>query len=111
MIGSFRLAEDEALVIEFTPPETRFWSVTLESVWHECIEPRRRRSSITNGGAVVQSDGSVRLVIAGKDPGDANWLDTGGNPRGFMTFRWLDNPAPPPVETRVVPLKAAVTSA
>lgn len=104
MIGSFRLADDEALVIELTPPETRFWSVTLESVWHECIEPRRRQSSITKARASLQPDDSVRLVIAGSDPGSDNWLDTGGRTRGFMTFRWLDNLAPPSVTTRVVPL-------
>jgi len=91
-------------VIELTPPETRFWSVTLESVWHECLEPRRRPSSITKARASVQPDDSVRLVIAGSDPGTDNWLDTGGRTRGFMTFRWLDNLAPPSVTTRVVPL-------
>lgn len=107
LIGSFRLAEDEALEIEITPPATRYWSVTLENVWHECIEPRRRRSSITNAGAVARSDGTVRMVIAHQDPGAANWLDTGGRTRGFMLFRWIDNPAPPPVYTRVVSLAEA----
>ncbi|MBW2233073.1 MAG: DUF1214 domain-containing protein [Deltaproteobacteria bacterium] len=107
MLGSFRLAEDEALVIELMPPETRYWSATLESVWHECIEPRRRRSSISNAGAVARPDGTVRLVIAHHDPGATNWLDTGGRRRGFVTLRWLDNPSPPPVKTKVVPLREA----
>jgi hypothetical protein len=107
MFGSFRLAEDEALVIELTPPETRFWSVTLESVWHECIEPNRRRSSITNAGVVARPDGTVRLVVAHRDPGATNWLDTGSRSRGFVTVRWLDNPSPPPVKTSVVPLSEA----
>lgn len=107
MLGSFRLADDQALVVELTPPDTRYWSVTLENVWHECIEPRRRRSSITNAGAIARPDGTVRLVIAGQDPGATNWLDTGGRGRGFITVRWLDNPAAPPVETRVVPISEA----
>jgi hypothetical protein len=107
MLGSFRLAEDEALVIELSPPETRYWSVTLENVWHECIEPHRRRSSITNAGAVARPDGSVRLVVAQRDPGATNWLDNGGRGRGFITVRWLDNPSPPPVSTQVVPLSEA----
>ena len=102
MLGSFDLADDEALVIELEPPDTRYWSVTLENVWHECIEPRRRSSSVTNATAVSRSDGSVRLVVARRDPGAANWLDNGGRRRGFITVRWLDNPAPPPVETKVV---------
>ena len=52
MIGTFRLEPDEALVIEFVPPATRYWTVTLENIWHECIDPRRRNSSITNAAAV-----------------------------------------------------------
>ena len=107
MLGSFDLAEDEALVIELAPPRTRYWSVTLENVWHECIEPRRRRSSITNAAAVARADGTVRLVVANRDPGAANWLDTGGRSRGFITVRWLDNPSTPPVDTKVVPLSQA----
>lgn len=106
MIGSFRLDPDEALVIDATPPDTRYWNLTIENVWHECFDARRRRISVTNAAAVPRPDGRVRFVIAARDPGilDANWLDTGGRRRGFVTFRWLDNPHPPEVTTRVVPL-------
>ena len=95
-------------MIDLLPPETRYWSVTLENVWHECIEPRRRRSSITNASAITRPDGSVRLVVAHHDPGAENWLDTGGRRRGFITVRWLDNPAAPPVKTKVLPLSQAL---
>ena len=64
MIGTFRLAPDEALVLEFEPPDTRYWTVTLENIWHECIDPRRRRSSITNAAAVADDDGKVRVVVS-----------------------------------------------
>ncbi len=110
MIGSWRLAADEALVLELAPPETRFWNFTLTTVWHECIEPRRRPSSITNARAVARPDGSVRLVAARENPGAVNWVDTGGRARGFMVLRWLDNPAAPPVTTRVVSLAQAADS-
>jgi hypothetical protein len=105
MLGTFRLAETEALLIELRPPDTRYWSVTLENIWHECIDPRRRHSSITNAGAVVEPSGQVRLVVASRDPGVDNWLDTGGRHRGFITIRWLDNPDAPPVTTTVVALE------
>ncbi|MDG2304992.1 MAG: DUF1214 domain-containing protein [Candidatus Binatia bacterium] len=107
MIGSWRLAPDEALVLELSPPATRFWNVAIANVWHECIEPLRRRSSVTNAGAVARADGSVRVVMSATNPGAANWLDTGGRGRGFMVVRWLDNPSAPPVTTRVVPLEDA----
>jgi hypothetical protein len=104
MLGTFRLAPDEALVIEIEPPATRYWSVTLENIWHECIDPRRRRSSITNAAVVADGDGRVRIVAAATDPGVANWIDTGGRHRGFVTVRWLDNPDPPMVKTAVTPV-------
>ena len=113
MIGSFRLGPDEALVIELEPPATRYWSVTLENVWHECLEPRRRRSSLTNAAAIADPDGVVRIVVAGTDPGAgaANWLDTGGRHRGWIVVRWIDNPTAPPVTTRVVTSTSTSTGA
>jgi Protein of unknown function (DUF1214) len=102
MIATFRLEPGEALVLDIEPPDTRYWSVTLENIWHECIDPRRRRSSITNAGAIREDDGRVRIMISDSDPHAPNWLDTGGRHRGFVTLRWLDNPKPPLVTTRVV---------
>jgi len=103
MLGTFRLDPGESLLLELDPPETRYWSVTLENIWHECIEPRRRRSSLTNAAAVADPDGTVRVVISADDPGLANWLDTGGRHRGFVLVRWLDHPVAPAARTRVVP--------
>jgi len=101
MIGTFRLAPDESLVVSFVPPATRYWSVTVENIWHECLDVRRRRSSLTDAHAVRESDGTVRVVVAGADPGHLNWLDTGRRHRGFVLLRWLDNPAAPVVTTTV----------
>ena len=77
MIGTFRLDLDESLVLEFEPPDTRYWNVTLENIWHECLEPRRRHSSVTNKGVAPDSDGVVRIAIGAKDFGHGHWLDTG----------------------------------
>ena len=104
MLGTFRLEPDQALVLDLEPPDTRYWSVTVENIWHECIDPRRRRSSLTNASAVADDDGRVRVVVSAQDPGIDNWLDTGGRHRGFVVVRWLDHPAAPPLVTRVVPV-------
>jgi hypothetical protein len=104
MLGTFRLVPEEAFVIDLVPPHTRYWSVTIENIWHECIDARRRRSSITNAAAVARPDGTVRIVIAATEPDVDNWLDTGGRHRGFVVVRWLDNPDPPAVTTSVMPV-------
>jgi hypothetical protein len=101
MIGTFGLADDETLLLEITPPDTRYWNVTLENIWHECIEPRRRHSSVTNKGVTADADGKIRIAIGAKDFGHGHWLDTGGHRRGFVVLRWLDNPAAPDVTVSV----------
>jgi len=101
MIGTFRLDADQALVLDIAPPDTRYWNVTLESIWHECLEPRRRHSSVTNRGVQPDADGRVRIAISAEDLGFGHWLDTGGRHRGFVVLRWLDNPSPPDVTVSV----------
>lgn len=101
MIGTFSLQPDESLVLEFRPPETRYWNVTLENVWHECLEPRHRHSSVTNKGLRPDNAGVARIAIGAKDFGHGHWLDTGGRTRGFVVLRWLDNPEPPDLTTSV----------
>lgn len=102
MIGTFRLGDGETLQLEIDPPETRFWSVTLENIWHECIDPRRHRSSATGATLTPDADGIVRVSIAAQDPGAGHWLDTGGRHRGFVLLRWLDHPEPPSVTVNVL---------
>jgi hypothetical protein len=102
MIGTFALESDESLVLEFAPPDTRYWNVTLESIWHECLEPRHRHSSVTNKGLTPDAAGIARIAIGAKDSGHGHWLDTGGRRRGFVVLRWLDNPEPFAVHTTVV---------
>jgi hypothetical protein len=97
MLGTFRLTPGQALVLDIEPPDTRYWNVTLESIWHECLEPRRRHSSVTNRAARPDADGRVRIAISEEDFGFGHWLDTGGRHRGFVVLRWLDNPSPPVV--------------
>ena len=111
-LGTFRLGPDEALELVVTPPDARYWSVTVENIWHECLDTRRRRSSVTNAAVRLRPDGTDRIVLAAAPPPSAGdgttvWLDTGGRHRGFVVVRWLDNPAPPPLRTAVLPLGGA----
>jgi Protein of unknown function (DUF1214) len=101
MMGTFRLDPGQALLLDIEPPATRYWNVTLESIWHECLEPRRRHSSVTNRAVQPDADGRVRIAISAEDFGFGHWLDTGGRHRGFVVVRWLDNPSPPNVSVSV----------
>jgi hypothetical protein len=100
--GSWDLADDEAMLVEFTPPPALYWSISIGNQWWETIDYARHQSSL-NGHQAALDDGVCRAVVAHRDPGIANWLDTGTHRRGAAIVRWVRaEDAPVPV-TRVVP--------
>jgi hypothetical protein len=46
----------------------------------------------------------VRIVVAHRDPGLPNWVNTVGHESGTMCFRWVRAQAHPQPRTRVVDL-------
>lgn len=100
--GYFELAADEALLVEFTPPRCDYWNFQLNNHWMESLDYRHHRIDVNHHGAVKEPDGSVRLVVAARDPGHPNWLDTAGHARGTMCLRWIRADAHPTPRTRVV---------
>lgn len=97
--GSWRLGDDEALVIEGTPPPSRYWNVLLYSRFLNSLDYRSRRVSITDGTARL-IDGRYRVVIAASDPGgNADWLDSEGREFGLFVFRFLQPESEPELPT------------
>ena len=104
--GHFELAADEALVMEFEPPEAPYWGVQLTNYWFEPVDYGGTGAHVNNRSARFKADGSVRLVIAhAARLADPNWLSTGGRTVGTMQFRLSRSSAPvPAISTRVVKL-------
>ena len=104
MLGTYQIAEDEALVIETEPLDVRYWNLAIESRWHESVDYATRRTHRSMDDVTIDADGKLRFVLAhGKTP-HSNWLDTGGHVEGFMTFRWVgerDSETPTPTVIRV----------
>jgi hypothetical protein len=105
----WRLGPDEALVVDVEAPAARYWGLHLYTLgWFEPIDPGGRVTSRNHLQTTVGPDGRVRVVVAHRDPGEANWLDTGGRGEGLLTLRWFwpANGEPPSPTTTVVPLPA-----
>jgi len=100
--GSYDLADDEALLIEVTPPDALYWSVTLGDPWWKSIDYANHQSSLNGHQAVIDGDGAFRAVVCQEDPGMANWLDPAGFRHGPMIVRWLRADAAPVPDARVV---------
>lgn len=102
--GWFELAEDEALVVDVTPPACDFWNFQLANYWLESLDYRFHQVHLNQGTAASRPDGSVRMVVAATDPGVPNWLDTCGHSHGTMCVRWVGASEFPTPHTRVVKL-------
>jgi hypothetical protein len=102
VIGRWELDDDEALILEVEPPQGVYWSFSLGNPWWETIHYGRHQSSLNAHQAAVDSDGLVRVVLCGRDPGIANWLDTAGFSNGAMILRCVRTTTAPTPRSRVV---------
>jgi hypothetical protein len=101
----WRLAPNEALVIEATPPECDYWNFQLTNHWLESLDYRYFPVHVNKHTAVYEDDGRVRVVVAHEDPGVPNWLTTTGHQQGAMCWRWIRAVEHPQPRTRVVKLE------
>lgn len=87
--GMFELAADEALILELNQPiEPAYIGFHLGNLWGESLEFASHQSSLNGIQGHRDPDNVYRYVIAHSDPGVANWVDTTGQPEGYMTVRW-----------------------
>lgn len=100
--GYYDLGPDEAWIIEFEPPECEYWNIQLGNHWLESLDFEYYRTSLNHHTAAVEDDGTVRVVVARRDPGHPNWLDTAGHGRGGLALRWVGAEIEPEVRCRVV---------
>ena len=78
-MGSFDLADDEQLVIDGRSPECAYWGCMLWNPFMQTFDYRYQRIGINGAQATYEPDGSWRLIVAARDPGQPNWLSTAGH--------------------------------
>ena len=90
--GWWQCGPDEALVLDLMPPDCRYWSFSLNDYWGGSLDYRYWKIHINKETAAYRRDGSLRIVVAHRNPGLAasNWLDTAGHDRGVWLLRWLE---------------------
>lgn len=97
--GVFELGPEEALVIENRiklPPQ--YIGFQLGNLWGESLEYADRTGSLNGLQLTADADGVFRMVVAHRDPGVPNWLDTSGVAEGFLTARWTYSVTPDPAD-------------
>lgn len=86
--GHFDLADDQALVVTLDEAGAKYVGFQLADVWGVATDYVRRTGSLNNAQIRKNGDGTVTYVIAVRDPGVYNWLDTHGLGQGIFAIRW-----------------------
>lgn len=103
--GYWALEEDEALLIDVERvPECRFWNLQIDNYWMESLDYRYHRIHANKHSARHNDKGGVTMVLAHRDPGLPNWLETAGHRVGTMAMRWVGATEHVHPTTRVVKL-------
>ena len=101
----WELASDEALIVEFDAHDG-LWMLTNMGVFFNSMDYLYRPVSYTPSRTDDRrATAAIRLVMAHRDPGVHNWLDTQGFERGNLTYRHMLEGQPAVLSTRVVALR------
>jgi len=86
--GHFELSPDEALVITLPVTDAPYLGFQLGSLWYISLDYINHQTSLNGTQAQADPDDKIRIVVADRDPGVTNWVETLGHRKGFLQFRW-----------------------
>ncbi|MCU1467805.1 MAG: hypothetical protein JWM72_3733 [Actinomycetia bacterium] len=105
--GWWQLEADEVLVITTDVPDAGYWGWTVHHRYRlDSGDFANRQTSLNLAQAFVDHDGRIRLVLAHRDPGVPNWIDTEGQPEGMLVYRSVDTRSRPVPQSVVVSFAA-----
>jgi len=96
--GNFRLADDEAFVIQVKDGGAAYLVVPISNIWGTTLDIVHRTSSLNKAQSIPNRDGTYTYVLSRNDPGVHNWLDTCGMDEGILTLRMAEFPGGRPTE-------------
>lgn len=83
------IGPDEALILTGRWPEGRFGNVTIWNRYIQSFDYRSRNISLNRKQTVLEPDGTFKMILAHRDPGLPNWLDTAGRTSGTLFWRFM----------------------
>lgn len=88
----FDLADDESLVVTFSPGKSTYWVLPVYTLGMITNRPWEDIVSFNNNQAAVNGNGTYTLVISAADPGVYNWISTSSHSQGLIMARWQGLP-------------------
>ena len=86
--GHFELSTEESLVITLPVTDAPYLGFQLGSLWYISLDYINHQTSLNGTQAQADPDDKIRIVVADRDPGVTNWVETLGHRKGFLQFRW-----------------------
>jgi hypothetical protein len=83
------LEPNQALRLRGRPPTARFWSFVFYDRWFNTPDIPAHRCFLTGTDIQLDADGRYEVVLAPRDPGHRNWIDTAGLTEGIFAIRYL----------------------
>jgi len=90
--GRFALAEGQGLLLTIDPAGSYYTGIQIADPWTISPDPMLRMVSLNSAQVMPAADGMISYVVAGVDPGIANWIDTAGLEEGWVLLRWQGVP-------------------
>jgi len=88
-MAPFVVGPDQALVMTGRWPACRCANVSLWNRHLQTLDYVHRPVSRNRRQTTLEPDGSFRMVLAHRDPGHPNWIDTEGRPFGLVFWRFM----------------------
>jgi hypothetical protein len=86
--GHYELTPDQALIITLPVTDAPYLGFQLGSLWYISLDYINHQTSLNGTQAQADPDGNIRLVVAERNPGVTNWVETVGHRKGILQFRW-----------------------
>jgi hypothetical protein len=96
-LSHFDLTPGQALVVSVGKSDAVYQGFEAADAFAQSLPYATHQSSLNGTQAQLSGDGRYWFVVAAKDPGVPNWIDTEGHTQGFLFLRWqeLTGPLPP----------------
>ncbi len=89
-LSHFDLAPGQALVVSVGKSDAAYQGFEAADAFAQSLPYATHQSSLNATQAQLSSDGRYWFVVAAKDPGVPNWIDTEGYTQGFLFLRWQE---------------------
>lgn len=85
----FRFGYNQVMRVRGKLPKARYFSLCLMNVWMESYDYLRHPIILNQSQIQTDAEGNFEVLLAHKDVGHPNWLDTAGHHAGYIVARYL----------------------